>query len=58
MLLNTTVIYCLANVAGYSNGDPHCSNFALVVDDIVGIQQSIEIGYRSSLFQFKLVDTG
>jgi len=31
MLLNTTVIYGLVNVAGYLNGDPDCLNFRLVV---------------------------
>jgi len=35
MLLNTTVIYGLVNVAGYSNGDPDCLNFMLAVDEWV-----------------------
>jgi len=37
MMLNTTVIHCLANIAGYSNGDLDCSNFTLVVDYILGL---------------------
>jgi len=40
MLLNTTVIYCLANGAGFSNGRPDCSNLILIVHDILGIEQS------------------
>ena len=35
MLLNATVIYCVANIAGYLNGDPDYLNFSLVVDDIL-----------------------
>jgi len=42
MLLNAAVIYCLATVAGCSNGDQDCSKFTLTVEDILGIEQSLK----------------
>jgi len=38
MLLNTTVIHCPLNVAGYANGHPDCSNSPLVVGDTRGTE--------------------
>jgi len=49
MLLNATVIYCVANVAGYLNGDPDYLNFSMVVDDILWIEQSLKIECWNSI---------